>query len=186
MVRKKKNGGRFAALFTGAGCGGGKSCPLSLSESMTISFQKIGPAGGRLLSELQKASFQGGEQIWSADDMATLLCGPHVLAMTISQAGQVAGYILWRYAADEAEILSIGILPDYRGRGLASLLMSAVLAQAAGDDIREFFLEVRADNRAAIGLYLKCGFAQVGRRKDYYGDVGRGKQDALVLKYYLP
>jgi len=183
MAGRKKTGGSFTALFTGAGCRGGKTCPLFLSESMTISFQKIGPAGGRLLSELQKASFQGGEQIWSADDMATLLCGPHVLAMTISQAGQVAGYALWRHAADEAEILSIGILPDYRGRALASQLMSAVFAQATADDIREIFLEVRADNRAAIGLYLKCGFAQVGRRKDYYGDVGTGKQDALILKY---
>ncbi len=150
---------------------------------MTISFQKIGPAGAQLLSELQKGSFQGGEQLWSAEDMATLLRGPHVLAMTISQAGQVAGYILWRHAADEAEILSIGILPDYRGRDMASQLMSEILAEAAGRDIQEIFLEVRADNRAAIGLYLKCGFTQVGQRKDYYGDAVTGKQDALVLKY---
>lgn len=154
---------------------------------MTISFQKIGPAGAQLLSELQKASFMdAGEQLWSAGDMATLLCGPHVLAMTISQAGQVAGFALWRYAADEAEILSIGILPECRGRGMASLLISEVFVQAETLDIREFFLEVRADNKAAIGLYHKCGFAQVGRRKDYYGDEGTGKQDALVLKYSFP
>ncbi|VAV86787.1 Ribosomal-protein-S18p-alanine acetyltransferase [hydrothermal vent metagenome] len=151
---------------------------------MTVSFQKLGPAGAQLLSELQKASFMdAGEQLWPAGDMATLLCGPHVLAMTISQAGQVVGYILWRYAADEAEILSIGILPECRGRGMASLLISEVFDQAEKLDIREIFLEVRADNKAAIGLYHKCGFEAVGRRKDYYGNVGGSKQDALVLKY---
>lgn len=87
-----------------------------------------------------------------------------------------AGFCSWRQTApDEAEILNIAVDPDFRRRGVASALLSAVSAQAQG----EIFLEVAESNLAAIALYRGHGWEPAGIRAGYYN---HGSVNAVVMK----
>lgn len=78
-------------------------------------------------------------------------------------------------------MLTIGVTPDARGRGLGAALLEAATEGARGIGAARFFLEVAAENDKAIALYRRAGFEQVGRRARYYRDGG----DAAVMAKYL-
>jgi ribosomal-protein-alanine N-acetyltransferase len=78
-----------------------------------------------------------------------------------------------------AEILTVGVVPAARRRGLGRDLLHALLAEASTRGATEVFLEVRVDNAAAIALYESEGFSRMGVRRGYY-DAGR--VDALTLR----
>ncbi|MBY0338017.1 MAG: GNAT family N-acetyltransferase [Acetobacteraceae bacterium] len=92
------------------------------------------------------------------------------------------GFILARVAADEAEILTLAVVPEARRQGVATALVEAACAAALLAGARVMFLEVAEDNGAARALYAALGFAVAGRRRGYYGP-GR---DALLLRAALP
>ena len=88
-----------------------------------------------------------------------------------------------RVVGDSAEVLTVGVIPAARRRGIGRRLLRALLTEASARGAREAFLEVRVDNLAARRLYAADGFAQVGRRRGYY-DAGR--VDAVVMRKELP
>ncbi len=81
-------------------------------------------------------------------------------------------------AAGEAELLRIAVDPARRGGGLGRRLLEACQAVLAAEGMEELHLEVRASNRAAIGLYRACGWVPSGRRGGYYPD----GEDALLFR----
>jgi ribosomal-protein-alanine N-acetyltransferase len=83
---------------------------------------------------------------------------------------------------DEAHVATIGVAAAAQGKGIGSLLLDALLAEA---DRRSpvVLLEVRADNEVAQGLYRRRGFAEIGRRRGYYQPSGT---DAVVMKRERP
>lgn len=91
------------------------------------------------------------------------------------------GFVLARVAAGEAEILSLVVAPQARGKGLGHALLRAAIGEAERAGAREMFLEVGSDNPVALALYARLGFVNVGSRKGYYE--GR---DAQVLRLSLP
>jgi ribosomal-protein-alanine N-acetyltransferase len=92
---------------------------------------------------------------------------------------------LARCAADEAELLTIGVAPAWRRHGLARELISAVSDEARTRGARHIFLEVAEDNAAARALYADEGFAPVGRRPGYYARPGVAPVDALTMRREL-
>lgn len=148
---------------------------------MTISFEIFGVQAAEIFSEMHGRSFKDNQ--WSVKEFTSLLQGPGVHAMMVLKQQKPAGFVLWREAADEAEILTICILPSYRTKGMASRLLKNIFDKAKSHGIRKFFLEVNENNNPAVMLYEKNSFEIVGRRKDYYGDKGAEKQDALIMKY---
>ena len=95
-----------------------------------------------------------------------------------------AGFVLAQGLGEECEILSLGVLPNYRRAGIGSALLATVAAEAQRQGARRLFLEVAADNTAARALYGAHGFVQVGRRRNYYRR-GTALVDALVLRMLL-
>ncbi len=91
------------------------------------------------------------------------------------------GFAMAQIGADEAEILSIGVLPDWRRVGLGKRLVTGVERSLIRAGVKKIFLEVAEDNQSARGLYVNCGFGETGRRKAYYVRQGRPAVDALVL-----
>ncbi|SOD70390.1 ribosomal-protein-alanine N-acetyltransferase [Jatrophihabitans sp. GAS493] len=83
-----------------------------------------------------------------------------------------------RVIGKEAEILTVGVVPSARRAGIATLLLRHLLADARRRSADEVFLEVRVDNEAAINLYRREGFADLGRRRGYYDG---GRVDALTM-----
>jgi ribosomal-protein-alanine N-acetyltransferase len=138
-------------------------------------------AHASVLAALHAASFP---HPWSAAEFAALLQQPGV-AGWIAGDNPPAGFILVRAAADEAEILTLAVAPARRRKGIASdLLKESCDALSAGGGMR-LFLEVAADNQAAIALYACSDFAPCGRRADYYGGNSSAPVDALVMKRIL-
>lgn len=92
--------------------------------------------------------------------------------------GALLGWAGVRVLADEAEILTVGVVPDARRHGTARRLIAALLDAARVRGAVEVFLEVRVDNTAALALYESEGFARIGLRPGYYD---HGRVDAVVM-----
>jgi ribosomal-protein-alanine N-acetyltransferase len=92
--------------------------------------------------------------------------------------GDVAGYIGNWFVADECHIGSIATKREARGRGVAEALIIFTARAGIVERISYIVLEVRVNNFAAINLYKKLGFKQVGIRRGYYRDTG---EDALIM-----
>lgn len=132
-----------------------------------------GPAHAAALAAIHCTAFPPKEA-WSADVIALQLGLPGAFGL-IDPTG---GMVLARVTADEAEILTIAVMPTARRRGLGRALLRAVMDQAAKRGAIEMFLEVAIANGAARALYAAQGFTQVGRRRGYYPGGG----DALILR----
>ena len=96
--------------------------------------------------------------------------------------GDVAGYAVFWAVLDQGELGNVAVDEEYRGRGIGSKLIKAVLERAHERSVHEIFLEVRKSNVRAQDLYKGFGFTEVGRRKNYYLEP---LEDALVMKMDL-
>ena len=133
------------------------------------------PRDAAAIAALHAASFKRG---WGEDEFHTLLADRAVMAHRATVGTAPVGFILSRLAAGEAEILSVAIAPNWRGRGFARPLLDLHLRRLAGLGVRAVFLEVYEHNAPANALYRRAGFHQVGRRQGYYD----GEATALVLR----
>lgn len=126
-----------------------------------------------------------GEREWTRQDIAELLASPGVRGCLLEGKKGVAGFVLWRVAADEAELLTIAVHPDERRRGGGSVLLEAAIEAARDAGAVAMLLEVGEDNQAARGLYDRRGFSTVGRRPAYYQRGVNPKADAVIMRLFL-
>lgn len=113
---------------------------------------------------------------WSVAEFAGFLADP--LCFTLHRP---AGFLIGRVVADEAELLTVATAPEARRQGVAASLMADFLQKSALRGAQTAFLEVSAENPAAIALYARAGFTSAGRRRGYYRLPDGQKIDALVL-----
>ncbi|HVY19203.1 MAG TPA: ribosomal protein S18-alanine N-acetyltransferase [Bauldia sp.] len=136
------------------------------------------------LAEIHRAGFR---RTWSAHDFQTMMRDPSVFVLALRLqlplgARRLAGFVTVRFAADEAEILTIAVAPRYRGRGYGRMLMDDVIRRLYRERIARLFLEVDRANRAAVRLYQRLGFAVAGERRNYYAEPTAGDGTALVMR----
>jgi ribosomal-protein-alanine N-acetyltransferase len=124
------------------------------------------------------------EKAWRDDEFEDLLEGEGIYGF-LAETGEPAGVILCRVAAGEMEVLTLGVTPASRRRGVARALLAASLPVARDLGAERVFLEVAVDNDGAIALYERLGFARAGLRKSYYDRGAHGVMDALVMRLDL-
>lgn len=95
--------------------------------------------------------------------------------------GQVIGYACSAVLFESAELPKIAVLTAYRGQGIGGKLLDFLCEQVKMRGAEELFLEVRASNTPAIGLYQSRGFQQTRLRKKYYAN----GEDGLEMKKEL-
>ena len=126
---------------------------------------------------------------WSADAFADLIAMPGAFALLVSLDGpdgqSPIGFALARTGGGECEIITLGVLPEYRGQGAGAALIEAILSRAGEMGAGEVLLEVASDNRSAIALYQSAEFVAVGRRKNYYRGAAGGPGDAIIMRRSL-
>ncbi len=98
------------------------------------------------------------------------------------EAGRVLGYAGLTVVLDEGYIANVAVWPEYRRRRVASRLLNVFFDFAQAHALRFISLEVRRSNIAAIALYQKFGFIEVGCRRNYYV---KPKEDALIMTKYF-
>ena len=141
-----------------------------------IRLEKMTATHVSQVAELEKICFSDP---WSEKSVATELTNPLSLWVVALDEEQVAGYVGSQSVEGEADMMNVAVHPNYRRRGIAGELVTHLIVQLAENNVHSLALEVRASNVPAISLYEKLGFAQVGRRPNYYRNP---KEDALILK----
>ena len=102
--------------------------------------------------------------------------------VALDAAHSVIGYAgVFAPGATEADILTVGVVPEHRGKGIATALMALITDWASAQESTAMMLEVKADNVAAIGLYESLGYSKLNVRKDYFG----AGLDAQVMRLEL-
>ncbi len=114
---------------------------------------------------------------WPILDLIAVLSFPGVVRLKAVEQDQMIGFIAGdpRPAEGFSWIATIGVLPEYRGKGFGRALLEACEAQLTTENIR---LSVRASNAEAIRMYEKAGYQLVDQWKKYYDD----GEDALIMQ----
>ena len=89
---------------------------------------------------------------WSREQMHASLAAPTTQAWLACTASDVCGHLVSTVVAGEAELLTVGVVPDHRRRGIAQALLRAAAEGWLDARCSAAFLEVRADNVAAADV----------------------------------
>ncbi len=145
-----------------------------------VSIDLVGAESVAEMARVHQAAFGG--KGWSPPDFEALVAVEGTEALLArSRNGHPGGLVLYRMVAGEGEILTIGVAPSWRRRGIGGRLLAGALNAMMMLGARRVFLEVGERNTAARALYEGMGFEVVGRRAGYY-DHGEGRrEDALVM-----
>jgi ribosomal-protein-alanine N-acetyltransferase len=140
----------------------------------------------QVVAELHARAFRRG---WSAEECAALLSDPRVIGLLAVTRRffrpTPVGFALVREAAGEAEILSIGVTPQARGKGAGRALIAAGIDRLRLRGVQDLFLEVEETNAPALALYRAFGFTPRGRRESYYHTPDGRPSAALVMHLEL-
>ena len=145
---------------------------MSRGAGRPTALVRATPALAAALAAIHARAFPPDE-VWDEGAIALLTDSPGGIGWFDPRGG----FCLARVAADEAEILTLAVLPERRRQGIAARLLTAAMAAASGRGARRMLLEVAESNLAARRLYAAAGFRPVGRRARYYAS----GEDALVL-----
>jgi ribosomal-protein-alanine N-acetyltransferase len=118
---------------------------------------------------------------WGETAFAAFMQDPLAFLLTEGDAA----FLLGRAVAGEAELLTLAVAPESRRRGLGRTLVARFLYQARLRGAETAFLEVAADNAGAQALYAASGFAESGRRRDYYARPDGGRIAAVLMQRAL-
>jgi ribosomal-protein-alanine N-acetyltransferase len=145
---------------------------------------KLIPATAAETPAMAAVHAQAFDSPWTEENFEDLLDGAGIFGFLAADEDPM-GVILCRVAASEVEVLTVGVAPWARRRGIGEALLRTALAMARQAGAAEAFLEVDVDNTAAVTLYERLGFARAGLRKAYYDRGAAGRADALVLRLDL-
>ena len=121
---------------------------------------------------------------WSSGQYREEISAPtRRFIVAVDEGLSVIGYAgVFAPGGAEADILTVGVIAQHRGQGIARKLMAGITKWAIAQGSIAMMLEVKTDNAAAIGLYESLGYSKLNIRKDYFGS----GLDALVMRKELP
>ncbi|MDE3013504.1 MAG: ribosomal protein S18-alanine N-acetyltransferase [Gemmatimonadota bacterium] len=131
-----------------------------------IEIRTLGPDDVDAVVEIETEAFTTP---WKADTFKSLMDrdGVELIVMEDTTEGVIGYAVLW-CILDQGELANLALSPLRRGTGLGSRLLKHVVDVASSRGVHKLFLEVRSSNSAAIDLYQRFGFADVGLRPAYY------------------
>ena len=142
----------------------------------------ITDAREEMLPQLRTIEEQCFSVPWTEAMLRAQMAPESHIFLTAEADGTVLGYIGLMFVLDEGYISNVAVAPQFRRQGIAGALIRALVNRAEEKDLAFLTLEVRESNESAVALYEKCGFATVGRRKNYYE---KPTEDALLMTRVL-
>ena len=139
-------------------------------------IEKMNSSHVAQIAQLEKICFSDP---WSEKSVASELDNKLAFWLVAAEGDTVAGYIGSQTVIDETDMMNLAVHPDFRRQGIAEALVNTLVENLKKMGSRCLTLEVRASNAPAIALYEKLGFAEIGRRKNYYRNP---REDALILR----
>lgn len=150
---------------------------------MSVAVRSVARADLATLARIHANCFP--EDAWDAAALASVLAMAGAEARLAEEGGRALGLIFATVIGEEAEILTLGVAPEARRRGIARALLADFYARAGAKGANRVVLEVAADNGAALALYEAEGFRTVGLRHGYYHRDRGPAIDAWLLRRML-
>ena len=149
-----------------------------MSEKLHFSMQTVFQ-----LNNIEKVCF--GKEAWSIQALIGEFNNEfsHFFAHEVD--GKIVGYACVRIMYEEAQICNIAVLPEHRRQGIATELLQAVADFAKEKGCERAELEVNVSNTPAIEMYRKCGYEEVGIRKNFYRKSRYPTRDAYTMVLQL-
>lgn len=139
------------------------------------------PAHLSAVAALEKRCFPADP--WSENVFRQALDSPDTaILLAEGEDGALLGYAVLYSVLDEGNLDNIAVAPEFRRQGVADALLSALAGLCRERELVHLMLEVRASNDPALALYRKYGFAEVGRRKNYYPNP---REDAILMTWEI-
>lgn len=123
---------------------------------------------------------------WSREIFEKCLAGAGCEGWGVECDGALVGFVFFSLKPiGEAHLFNLCVDPIFQRRGLGAQLLQCAISKAKLAKSEVMFLEVRRSNKPAIALYLRYGFVQVGKRKNYYPSVEGFREDAITFALEL-
>ncbi len=142
-------------------------------------------------NELHNLEASAFDDAWSVEQFEKALMSKNYLCygVKLKDSTILVAYIMLsiipsieQMRGGECEIINIATKEEYRKQGLANILLEHICLLATKEGIDAIFLDVRESNHAAISLYLKHNFINVGKRKNYYSTID-GFENAILMQF---
>lgn len=145
-----------------------------------VQLRRAAPADLAAVLAIEHAVFSDP---WAPSSFSTEFDDPCTwFHVALDGDGEVVGYAMARFVAEQGEVMNIAVAPARRGAGIGGVLLDGAIEAAVAAGCEAIWLEVRVSNAAARALYERRGFTLVGRRRGYYR---KPVEDALVLRRSL-
>lgn len=115
---------------------------------------------------------------WSEKSFLESMERTDTVFLTALSGNEVVGYLGCYCIAGEGEITNVAVHGNYRRKGIGGMLLEKLYKEGEKLACREYFLEVRESNEAAISLYARQGFVKEGIRKNFYE---RPVENAIIM-----
>ena len=130
-----------------------------------IVIQRMSQEDVDQVARLEKICFSDP---WSKETFREELQLKLAIPLVAKLEKEVVGYTCLWHLDDQLEVANFAVSPDHRGKGIGEKIIKRILLEAKERACKSIVLSVRESNKAAINLYTKFGFVEVGRRKRYY------------------
>jgi ribosomal-protein-alanine N-acetyltransferase len=147
-----------------------------------FSLCQVSEAEAGTLTEIHEKCFP---RYWNREAFTDFFSVKGTCAFLVEENDNPVAMMVYRISFEQADIMTIAVLPQWRRRGIAEKMLSEMLAKCRNTGVKKIFLEVEDGNISAFNLYEKCGFKQIGRRKLYYQQLDGSYTDALVMEKKL-
>jgi len=156
------------------------------TRHISISFNKLSSVEIPSLLSIEE---QNSDYPWSQLQFTTSIQNSNNLCYCLSFNGITIGYLIAMLAGDTADILNIGVDPDFKRQGYGSGLINHLIEELRKRNICKILLEVRAGNKSAIQFYKKQGFEKISVRKNYYMKNSKNqsqREDGIIMSIRIP
>jgi ribosomal-protein-alanine N-acetyltransferase len=122
---------------------------------------------------------------WTRGNFIDSIAAGYLTRALVAADGELIGYFVAMPGFEEMHLLNVTVAPRHEGRGHARRLLAELYALSASFAASALWLEVREGNARARALYLREGFAEAGRRRDYYPAPQGRREDAILMTRLL-
>lgn len=130
------------------------------------------------LYNIQEILYSDFDDFWTFATFKQELECENSYFLVAKSDSEIVGFAGFKIIIDEADIMNVVVNKNFRNQGIGSLLLNELINLADSLKIKQMTLEVNEKNLPAISLYHKCGFIDIGIRKNYYNDV----DDAILMR----
>ncbi len=143
-----------------------------------FTIRAVAQESAEILTHIHEQCFP---RYWNREAFTDFFVVDGTFSFLVENEFEPVAMLVYRVAFEQADILTLAVLPSWRKKGIAKLLVEKMLDGCKGLGVKKIFLEVEVGNDPAIKLYEDYDFKHISRRKLYYQQLDGSLTDALVM-----